>query len=206
MKFLWRSALVFASMATAASVAPAEVSQETDEIVDPLAPTVALPEIDAVLDVGVTGGEDAEPYVAPEPDLPQDLYSKVEHFKGTQTRNAQMECLAGAVYFETRGESLEGQLAVARVIANRAESGRFPDSYCGVVFQRSQFSFVRGGKMPSIKRNSKAWKRAVAIARIVDGEHHESQIPDALFFHARYVNPRWRLTRLGRIDNHIFYR
>ena len=206
MKIFWRTALVLASMSTAASVAPAEVSTDPIEAVDPLAPTVALPEIDDVLNVGVTGGEEADPYAEPAPALPSDLRGLVEHFGGVTPANAEMECLAGAIYFETRGESLEGQLAVGQVIANRAESSRFPDSYCGVVFQRSQFSFVRGGKMPRIKRGSLAWKRAVAIARIVDGQHHESTMSDALFFHARYVNPRWRLTRIGRIDNHIFYR
>ena len=56
----------------------------------------------------------------------------------------ELHCLAGAVYFEARGEPLEGQLAVAQVIVNRAEDRRFPSSYCGVVYQRSQFSFVKG--------------------------------------------------------------
>ena len=209
MKLFWRAALVLASMSTAASVAPAEVSTdpyESYDVVDPLAPTVAVPDVDDMMSVGVIGSDGTVPVFEEEPALPADLRGLVQHFKGTQTSNEQMECLAGAIYFETRGESLEGQLAVGHVIANRAESSRFPDSYCGVVFQRSQFSFVRGGKMPRIKRGSLAWQRAVAIARIVDGEHHESQMPGALFFHARYVNPRWRLTRLGRIDNHIFYR
>lgn len=205
MNWLWRTALVLASMSTAASVAPAKVSSDPYDVVDPLAPTVAFPDVDEMMSVGVVT-EELDPYIAPEPELPADLRGLVGHFAGTKPANAEMECLAGAVYFETRGESLEGQLAVGQVIANRAASGRFPNSYCGVVFQRSQFSFVRGGKMPRIKRGSQAWKRAVAIARIVDGEHHESRMPDALFFHARYVNPRWRLTRLGRIDNHIFYR
>src|SRR3546814_1697830 len=71
------------------------------------------------------------------------------------TIDPELRCLAGAVYFESRGESLAGQLAVAHVIINRAESGRFPSSYCGVVHQRSQFSFVRGGKMPSIRESSR---------------------------------------------------
>ena len=60
----------------------------------------------------------------------------------------ELHCLAGAVYFGSRGEPLDGQLAVAQVIVNRAEDRRFPSSYCGVVFQRSQFSFVKGGSMP----------------------------------------------------------
>src|SRR3546814_13674283 len=81
------------------------------------------------------------------------------------TIDPELRCLAGAVYFESRGESLAGQLAVARVIINRAESGRFPTSYCGVVLQRSQFSFVRGGQMPKIRESSRPWAHAVAIAQ-----------------------------------------
>lgn len=116
------------------------------------------------------------------------------------------KCLASAVYFESKGESLAGQLAVAKVILNRAESGRFPDSLCGVVLQKSQFSFVRGRGIPDIDENRKSWKTAVAISRIAQDDMWESQMEDALFFHARHVSPRWRLTRLGAIDNHIFYR
>ena len=60
-----------------------------------------------------------------------------------------------------------GQLAVGRVIVARSRSGRFPNSYCGVVYQPSQFSFVRGGRMPSINMDSRHWRNAVAIALIV---------------------------------------
>ncbi|MCB2059237.1 MAG: cell wall hydrolase [Novosphingobium sp.] len=117
-----------------------------------------------------------------------------------------MHCLAGAIYFEARGESLAGQLAVGSVIVERANSGRFPDSYCGVVFQRSQFSFVRGNRMPKIRTRSAAWRNAVAIAQIADGGSWESPADGALFFHATRVRPGWRLTRIARVDNHVFYR
>lgn len=120
----------------------------------------------------------------------------------------QMRCLAGAVYFESRGEPLAGQLAVARVVINRADSNRFPASYCGVVYQRAQFSFVRGGTMPSINTGSKAWKRAKAIARIAHEGMWESEAEDALYFHAKYVNPSWNRKKVARatINQHIFYR
>jgi N-acetylmuramoyl-L-alanine amidase len=118
----------------------------------------------------------------------------------------EMHCLAGAIYFESKGESLPGQLAVGRVIVNRAKSGRFPDSYCGVVYQPSQFSFVRGRSMPAIRTNSQDWRKAVAIAQIADADKWRSPVEGALFFHASYVSPRWRLTRIARVDNHIFYR
>ncbi len=117
-----------------------------------------------------------------------------------------MQCLAGAIYFEAKSETLAGQLAVGRVIVARAKSGRFPTSYCGVVYQPSQFSFVRGGSMPAIPKGSKAWKNAVAVAQIAHENSWSSPVEGALFFHAAYVDPDWRLRRVGRIDNHVFYR
>lgn len=120
----------------------------------------------------------------------------------------QMTCLAGAVYFESRGEPLAGQLAVAQVVINRAEDSRFPASYCGVVYQRAQFSFVKNGRMPRIRTHSAAWQRAKAIARIAHDGMWESPARDAVFFHADYVRPKWsyRKQRLAQIDTHIFYR
>ena len=120
----------------------------------------------------------------------------------------EMRCLAGAVYFESRGEPLHGQLAVAQVIINRSESSRFPESYCGVVYQRSQFSFVRGGSMPAVKTGSAAWKRATAIARIAHQGLWDSEAQDSLYFHANYVKPGWanKKTRRVAINTHIFYR
>ena len=117
-----------------------------------------------------------------------------------------MQCLAGAVYFESKGESLEGQLAVARVIINRAKSGRFADSLCGVIYQPSQFSFVRGHSMPPIRLNSRSWRQAVAIAQIAMNDSWDSRAEGALFFHARRVSPGWGKAKLASIDNHIFYR
>ncbi len=118
----------------------------------------------------------------------------------------ELNCLAGAVYFEAKSESLPGQLAVGRVVVARSKSGRFPNSYCGVVFQRSQFSFVRGNTMPGIVKSSRQWKNAVAIAQIAHSGSWQSTVEGALYFHAARVSPGWRLTRVGRIDNHVFYR
>jgi spore germination cell wall hydrolase CwlJ-like protein len=120
--------------------------------------------------------------------------------------NAEGHCLAGAVYFESKGESLAGQLAVARVVMARAKSGRFPGSLCGVVYQKSQFSFVRGASMPNIDKGSQNWRNAVAVTKIALDNAWKSPVEGALFFHARRVSPGWRLTRLGTVDNHIFYR
>ena len=120
----------------------------------------------------------------------------------------ELQCLAGAVYFESRGEPLDGQLAVAQVVINRAEDGRWPASYCGVVYQRSQFSFVRGGRMPNINTSSAAWQRAKAVATIAHEGLWDSEAADAVYFHATRVRPSWsrRKTRLAQIDSHVFYR
>ncbi|WP_379922969.1 cell wall hydrolase [Erythrobacter sp. R86502] len=120
----------------------------------------------------------------------------------------QMRCLAGAVYFEARGEPLAGQLAVAQVIINRSEDRRFPASYCGVVAQPGQFSFMRGSRMPAVRTGTSAWNRAVAVAQIAHQGLWESEAGNAVFFHARYVSPGWSRTktRLAQIDTHIFYR
>lgn len=120
----------------------------------------------------------------------------------------ELMCLAQAVYFEARGEPLEGQLAVAQVIINRSQSNAFPDDYCSVVTQRGQFSFVRDGSIPLPNVSSTAWNRAISIARIAHRNQWESPVGDALYFHASRVRPRWagRLTTRATIDNHIFYR
>lgn len=118
----------------------------------------------------------------------------------------QGRCLAGAIYFEAKSESLAGQLAVANVIINRARSGRFADSLCGVVRQPGQFSFVRGGSIPAINTSSRDWTEAAAIARIAMDGAVASPAEGALYFHARRVSPGWGRPRVAVIDNHIFYR
>jgi hypothetical protein len=136
--------------------------------------------------------------------------SSLTHLVRTQTVDDSLSkeerCLASAVYFEARGETLAGQLAVARVVLARANSGRFPTTLCGVVFQKGQFSFVRGASLPSIQTDSMHWRNAVAISNIALDNSWKSPVEGALFFHARHVSPGWRLTRIGSVDNHIFYR
>jgi spore germination cell wall hydrolase CwlJ-like protein len=132
----------------------------------------------------------------------------VARLAAVQTNGAEEDCLANAVYFEARGESLEGQLAVAEVVMNRARSGRYPATWCGVVVQRSQFSFVRAGIIPAANRDSNAWRRAVAIARIAQQGTTRMLAPNVLWYHANYVSPSWgrRLARSSVIGAHIFYR
>ena len=94
------------------------------------------------------------------------LAEMVSNHGASDGLDEQSKCLAGAVYYESKGESLSGQLAVARVIINRALSGRFANSLCGVVHQPGQFSFVRGGSIPAINTASRDWREAVAISNI----------------------------------------
>jgi spore germination cell wall hydrolase CwlJ-like protein len=135
------------------------------------------------------------------------LQDMVVSYASTETPDREQECLAGAVYFEARGESLEGQLAVAEVVINRAASGRYPPSLCAVVTQKAQFSFIRAGKFPPIARGTEAWRKAVAVAHIARQKLADRVAPGVLWYHADYVAPVWRrnLTRVAKIGVHIFY-
>jgi spore germination cell wall hydrolase CwlJ-like protein len=150
--------------------------------------------------------ESVEP-AEPEAPVRRSLAALVGAHSSSQTADAEHECLANAVFFESKGEPLSGQLSVAEVILNRAKSGRFASSVCGVVKQRGQFSFVRGGRLPAVPRASAAWKKAVAIAHIAREDMADSPASHALFFHATRVRPAWRgLKRIATVGNHIFYR
>jgi spore germination cell wall hydrolase CwlJ-like protein len=140
------------------------------------------------------------------PESATTLAALVEAFEAPAKLPREIECMASAIYFEAKSETLAGQLAVGRVIAARASSGRFPASYCGVVLQRSQFSFVRGGVIPVINRASASWQRAVKIALIADKGAWQSPVEGALFFHAARVSPSWGKDRIAKVDNHVFYR
>lgn len=143
-----------------------------------------------------------------EADAPEaaSLAELVSELSETQLADRDAECLAGAIYFESKGEPLDGQLAVAKTILNRTRSGRFPASICGVVMQPGQFSFVRGGAFPPISRNSRNWKNAVALTHIALNDLWDSSVDDALYFHARRVNPGWRMRKVASVGNHVFYR
>ena len=173
-----------------ASVEPAEAPRfVASEVVQPL-PETSDNAPEGTIDVPLTLGELVT-------DMPVD---------GELSRD--MRCLAQAIYFEARGEPLDGQLAVGRVVVNRAESDAFPDDYCGVVTQRAQFSFVKGGHIPAPDTSSSAWKRAVAVAKIAHQELWDSPVKDALFFHATYVKPSWARRKVARatLARHVFYR
>lgn len=181
---------------------PAPVVALTDETVPTAAAPVQFVAQEVVQPIAEPKAADARPADA------DSLSQLVAAMPDGASLSREMECLAGAIYFESRGEPLAGQLAVGQVIVNRSESGVFPSDYCGVVYQPSQFSFVRGGTMPRIDRGSAAWHRATAIARIAHEGLWDSKAGDSLYFHARYVKPSWSRTKIARatIDSHIFYR
>jgi spore germination cell wall hydrolase CwlJ-like protein len=203
-----RSALLVAATLTASSVAPAQVRDSGEPLIQE--GSEQIPVTAAVDQLPV---EEARPAVVNEEESDEQLLDRngslaemVAELRSSDAGSRELECLAGAIYFESKSESLQGQLAVGHVIANRAESGRFPSSYCGVVYQRSQFSFVRGQSMPYINKSSLQYRNAVAIAKIVDAELKPSPVGKALFFHARRVSPGWKLTRVSTLGNHVFYR
>ena len=194
------------------SVAPAQVGPTSSEatVVTTSLPKIVLPEpIDtptysmdaeeasAPITPEATGQSGVD--LAPVPVKPTgDLTSLVAQLRSSDAGSRELECLAVGIYFESKSEPLAGQLAVGEVIANRAKSnGRFPSTYCGVLFQRGQFSFVRGRSWPAVSKSGRQWQNAVAIAKIVDQDLKESPVGNALFFHARYVAPGWRAKRDG---------
>ncbi len=133
------------------------------------------------------------------------LADLVAQKSSAETASADDRCLATTVYYESKGEPLAGQLAVAQTILNRTASGRFADSACGVMRQPGQFSFLHGGEMPDAPHND-AWARAVAIARLAREGLWKQIAPAALYFHARRVSPGWGKVKIAAVGNHIFFR
>ncbi len=125
--------------------------------------------------------------------------------------DAQWECLKTALYFESRGEDLEGQFAVAEVILNRVDSVRYPNTICGVVEQGSskgcQFSYSCDGKAEVMKDNQ-AEDIAGRIARVMIDGAPRQLTGGATYFHTRSVRPSWsrKFPKTASIGAHLFYR
>jgi hypothetical protein len=124
------------------------------------------------------------------------------------------KCLTEAIYFEARGESVRGQIAVAQVIMNRVFSGKYPNNVCGVVYQNAnrhmacQFSFACDG-IPDRVNEPAAWERAKQISHdTLDGKYWLTDVGKATHYHARWVRPHWvrEMQRLDKIGVHTFYR
>ncbi len=139
-------------------------------------------------------------------------------FKRVEVANTERDCLTQAIYHEARGESVNGQWAVANVIVNRALSGKFPSTLCGVIYQnankgyhRCQFTFACDGKTDA-PRERAAWNRSAGIAAKVYAEYAQGinmpTLPrSALFYHTTSVRPNWSnsYTQIAQIGSHIFY-
>ncbi len=135
--------------------------------------------------------------------LPQSVFDK-----------DQQKCLAQGVYFEARGESKEGQAAVAQVILNRVRNPAYPDTICGVVFQNEnmrhhcQFSFACDGR-PEQVSEAGAWRAAQRVALdVTDGKIWIDEVGNSTHYHAGYVSPGWgrRMIVKDHLGEHIFYR
>lgn len=135
----------------------------------------------------------------------QQLVKETGHI---EPANQSARCLVSAIYFEARGESLIGQLAVAEVVLNRVEDRKFASTVCGVIRQPYQFSFVKAGRIPDPPRGTRAWRRAVAIAYIAQMKLWKTNASRSLYYHADYVAPAWRhaFQQQARLGAHIFYR
>ena len=116
-----------------------------------------------------------------------------------------LRCLAAAVYYEAKSEPMAGQLAVAQVIINRTKSGRFPSDVCGVVKQRGQFSFVRGGALPVISASLAQYRTALKISKVALAKMWDGPARSALYFNGRRGGGLGRAV-VASIGNHIFYR
>jgi len=123
------------------------------------------------------------------------------------------ECLAKNIYFEAGSEPIEGKIAVAQVTKNRVKSGKFPSTYCGVIYQKvdnkCQFSWTCDGKNDTIKAPS-LYKSALKIAQDFLIRNKKSAIIDnnVYFYHASYVQPKWsnNLAHVTTIGTHEFYK
>ncbi len=124
------------------------------------------------------------------------------------------KCLAEAVYFEARGEPVMGQVAVAQVVLNRAFSGKYPNTVCGVVYQNAhrhlacQFTFACDG-IRDVIREPDMWVRAKKIAaEMLDGKLWLPEVGKATHYHATYVHPGWvsEMKKMHKLGVHIFYR
>lgn len=129
-------------------------------------------------------------------------------------RARELQCMATAVYFESRGEPYRGQVAVGQVIMNRIRSPIYPKTICGVVYQGSlnrnacQFSFACDGKRDR-PENKELWASSVKVAKqVIAREAWIDEVGYSTHYHADYVSPDWRhmFERVAKVGVHIFYK
>lgn len=115
-------------------------------------------------------------------------------------------CLSMNVYFEARNQPIAGQVAVAQVTMNRVNSPDYPDTVCGVVNQRNQFSWYWDGKS-DVPKHEKSWDNAQMVALGVMAGSGHADLENVMHYHALYVKPYWakKMQVVAKIDDHIFY-
>jgi spore germination cell wall hydrolase CwlJ-like protein len=133
-----------------------------------------------------------------------------------QQRARELTCLAENIYFEARGEPLNGQYAVAEVTLNRVRSPYFPKTICAVVhdtrWDPQRHRFVAHFSWTQMEDRGEPWgplwQQSIAVATAVINDSHMPVVPDALYYHANSVQPYWANTRrvVARIGSHVFYR
>jgi len=124
---------------------------------------------------------------------------------------AERQCMKAAIYHEARGEPIEGQIAVALVIYNRTESGKFPNTICGVIKEPEQFTFVKNGDLPKMKDPEAAAVAedvanvACAVHQLGLGEAVVGIDENVLWFQVSRTTPPWAPTWVGEIGRHNFF-
>jgi N-acetylmuramoyl-L-alanine amidase len=143
---------------------------------------------------------------------------EVAHWEAAaaQRRELDLQCLAENIYFEARGEPLDGQRAVAEVTLNRTRSPYFPHTICAVVHETqwdpsrrrlvAHFSWTELGALSD--PSGPAWKQAMNVASAAYDDAYTPVVPGALFYHATSIRPDWAKTKtaVATIGNHVFYR
>lgn len=114
-------------------------------------------------------------------------------------------CLAKNIYYEARGEPHQGKLAVAQVTLNRVNDERFASTICGVVYQPYQFSWTKERNLKVVDKQ--AWQESLEIATTAINSGLDSMADfNAMYFHSTKVKPRWKLRKVAKIGNHVFYK
>lgn len=147
--------------------------------------------------------------------LQYDVLIATGQLEKASEKTRQLDCLAQNIYWEAASEPFEGKVAVAQVTLNRANNPDFPKDICQVVYQKNifyskvvcQFSWVCEHKPAIKKHNNEYYLESYEVAKKVYLENFRlPSLHDALYYHATYVNPGWRLTRIAQIGQHIFYK
>jgi spore germination cell wall hydrolase CwlJ-like protein len=134
------------------------------------------------------------------------VYREGERNRKLEAERRDIACLARNVYFEGRGEPLDGQYAIAEITMNRSVSGLYPRTVCAVVYQKGAFSWTDATSQP--EPAGEEWMRAWNVAEAVFYGRQAPRLQGALFYHASSVRPDWARDKrpVARIGNHIFYR